>query len=948
MVVLYPVWFLLAIPLILVLWVWQMPSRWLLGLRVVVLFLVLAAMAGVSLSWRSYHGTLVVVVDRSLSMPQRSDVRQKELLELLQSKMSPQDKLAVVSFGQRAAIERVPQSGKFAGFLASVSKDGSHLSEALELALSMIPQGEAGKILVISDGKWTGSDPAVVSAVAATRGVAVDHHVMERSSAHDVAVARFSAPSSVTPGEAFLLTAVLQVPTARNLRYEIRRNGQVLEQGQQMFSSGRNLLTFRDRLITPGTVEYTLHVKGQEEDPVPENNTARLLLGVRGQKPLLLLSNTPQSGLYRLLQQSKISVVMQNPVETEISLQGLSRYSGVILENILAGQLGHTGMETLAAWVKQTGAGLMMTGGETAYGPGGYFRSPLDSILPVSMELRREHRKLSLAMAIVLDRSGSMAAPVPGGRTKMDLANLGTVETLQLLGPMDELGVLAVDTQPHVIVPMSNVVHKDTMRQRILSIASMGGGIYVYEGLKAAHQMLKTAKAMTKHVILFADAADAEQPGQYKALLEQFQKEGITVSVIGLGTDKDSDAAFLRDVAKRGKGRIFFTQDAQALPQLFAQDTFIVARSTFIKDPTPWQWTAGIHGITPSSFPKPPSLGGYNLCYLRPGATQAAISQDEYKAPIVAYWQVGLGRVLAYTGEMDGKHTGAVGTWQHTSDFVGSLVRWVLGQQQALPPSMLVTQQIKRGVAVLQLHLDPEQSTTLTQLPKVYTVRADSGANPVSSNSAMRWVSPHLLQTEIPLHGKETVVSTVHIPGYRPVVLAPVSLMYSPEFLPSAEQHGSRVLASISQMTQGRERVEVTSVWKDMPRKTTFLDIRPWLLGLAVLLFLLEILERRSGYVSSWLSAWRPQRASVSSQTQSETPTGDPTPNSIPTKSSRPSPEKSRTQVPQHMSETAHKTAPGVESTRKPTNTSDEKTEDVRSALQKASQRAQHRTDRKS
>ena len=96
-----------------------------------------------------------------------------------------------------------------------------------------------------------------------------------------------------------------------------------------------------------------------------------------------------------------------------------------------------------------------MTGGRESYGPGGYYKSPLEPILPVSMELRNEHRKLSLAIAVVLDRSGSMAIPAGGGKVKMDLANLGTVAVLDLLGPMDEFGCIAVDTIPHTISPLA-------------------------------------------------------------------------------------------------------------------------------------------------------------------------------------------------------------------------------------------------------------------------------------------------------------------------------------------------------------------------------------------------------------------------------------------------------------------------------------------------------------
>jgi uncharacterized membrane protein len=111
-------------------------------------------------------------------------------------------------------------------------------------------------------------------------------------------------------------------------------------------------------------------------------------------------------------------------------------------------------MENIAQWVTKAGAGLMMTGGKNAYGPGGYFKSPLEPIMPVSMELRREHRKLSLAIAVALDRSGSMGAPVGFGKTKMDLANLATVEVLDMLSAMDQFGVLAVDSSAHLIVDL--------------------------------------------------------------------------------------------------------------------------------------------------------------------------------------------------------------------------------------------------------------------------------------------------------------------------------------------------------------------------------------------------------------------------------------------------------------------------------------------------------------
>ena len=92
-------------------------------------------------------------------------------------------------------------------------------------------------------------------------------------------------------------------------------------------------------------------------------------------------------------------------------------------------------MENLATWVTHSGGGLMITVAGTPYGPGGYYKSPLEPIMPVSMELRREHRKLSLAIVVALDRSGSMAMPGRRrGRAKIELADLATAEVIEMLG----------------------------------------------------------------------------------------------------------------------------------------------------------------------------------------------------------------------------------------------------------------------------------------------------------------------------------------------------------------------------------------------------------------------------------------------------------------------------------------------------------------------------------
>ncbi len=865
MTLLEPLWLLLAIPLLAALLRYPLPGRFLNGLRVATILLLVLALAGAALRFPSRAGTVVVVVDRSRSMPAGSDADHKELIDLLHGAMGSSDRLAVVSFGETVAVERAPDGTKFTGFTHEVGADGSSLGEGIDIALSLVPKDSPGRVLVLSDGRWTGRDPAALVGAAADRRVAIDSRHRSRPAAGDLAVARVDAPTAVAPGEGFLVTAWVQSPVEDTVTYEVTRGDKVIASGEQRMTAGLNRVTFRDRAAEPGSQSYRVRVRAAGEDPVPENNTARVLVGVTGARPILHLTPLAASGLTALLKAGGLDVRAMPAERFNFTLEELSGYSAVILENVPADKIGTRNMETLASWVRASGSGLMVTGGRQSYGPGGYYKSPLEPILPVSMELRQEHRKLALAIVVALDRSGSMAVPAGGGKVKMDLANLGAAQVVDLLGPMDEFGCFAVDTSPHEVVALGTVKDKDALRDKVLRIKSSGGGIYVDEALKASAEMIRHAKAGTKHIVLFADTADAEQPGDYKELLDKTRKAGITVSVIGLGKNTDKDAALLEDVAKRGGGRLFITDSPEELPRLFAQDTFVVARNSFLDDPVTVQATPGLAALAGRPFALDRPIGGYNLCYLRPEAALGAFSRDEYKAPVVASWQAGSGRVLCYTGEADGKHAGAFAKSPETGDFYTSLARWTAGQSGSLAEGMAVTQEVRNGVNRVQLHLDPERKAEpFAGVPQLRTLRAKSGEAPRTETVPLTWSGPDTLVAEVSLAGEETALSTVSVPGQKPQSLAPVCLPFSPEYAPSPlgasdDDRGRAALERLARSTGGVERVELSGVWKDLPRRPRSFPLTPWLLLAAVACLLLEVLERRTGLVLSVVRALRPR-----------------------------------------------------------------------------------------
>jgi Mg-chelatase subunit ChlD len=858
-----PIWLLLIIPALLVVWLWPAPTRFLQFWRAALLGTIILAMCWPQLKLPSRHGTVIVIADRSLSMPEAADQRQQEIVSLIRQGMQGHDRLGVVTFGQAAVVERPPDSGPLQPWVQQVVPDASNLAHALQRALSLVPAEGSSRLLILSDGRWTGSDPSIVAGLAASRSIPVDYRYMGRPVSNDLAIERLEAPRVVTPGEAFMIGAWIRSPVGQEVRYELMRDQTVIATGTREMSGGVNRLLFRDIVPVDNeqavrTRRYTLAVTGQGEDPVPENNTAHLLVGIEESSAVLLVTTSPQGagrGLGSLLRAGGLKVNVRQPGEVNWSLEQLSAYNGVVLENVPANTMTPADMETISQWVQQTGSGLLMTGGRQSFGPGGYFKSPLDPILPVSMELRQEHRKFSVAIVVAMDRSGSMTAPVSGGKTKMDLANLGAAQLAEMLSPMDELGVLAVDTDAHEIVPLTPVTNPQAIKNTVLRSQSMGGGIYVYEALEAAAAMVAKAKPVTKHIILFSDAADSENPGNYKSLLDKCEAAGITVSVIGLGSPSDPDAGLLEDIARRGRGRIYFTQDAMELPRLFAQDTFVVARSSFIEEVTGVSLTGGMVSIAGTNFGQPPAAGGYNLSYLKDGANLAMVTQDEYNAPFVATWQAGAGRVAAYSGEVDGKFTGPIAQWNELGSMIASLTRWTTGRNLPLPANMLMRQVVQSGQYRIELHLDPQrQQLDLPRMPSVSVLSGVPGQAPLKQVTDMQWVSPDTLAVEVTMYSTHTALATVDMGGLGVYTLPPVMLPYSPEFEPVREDQGQATLKQIARATLGQERVDVQGIWNDLTRLPRWMPVAHWIAILAIVMLLLEVFERRSGLISAALS----------------------------------------------------------------------------------------------
>ncbi|WP_338863575.1 VWA domain-containing protein [Myxococcus stipitatus] len=829
---------LLLLPLGLFLWMYGRrpgPPMWLRG---ALLVLTVGALSGPELRRKDAGSDVVVVVDRSASMPRDVDRTAQELVSHLERERRPGDRVGVIAFGREARVEQsLSAAGGFGGFTRTVDTEASDLSSALDAANALIPRERTGRVLVLSDGRATGSDARGAARRLAARGIAVDWRQLSRPEPPlDVAVVSLEVPASVGVREPFQFSAMVHASAAVTGTVRLERNGRVLVKGPFNFQPGANVLPLRDLVEEPGLMRYQLVIE-TPGDGVPENDRGVAVLRVEGPRRVMLLTHQPKGTLAQALLAAGLLLEVRAPFR--LTLDDLDGVGAVVLENVDANTLGEPGLNALASYVEQAGGGLVMTGGRESFGEGGYRRSPVEPLLPVSLEMREEQRRASIAMSILMDCSCSMGANVPDGRTKMELAAEGVVGALGLLNPEDEASVHMVDTETHEIFPLSPV-NAGLPYDKVARGFSGGGGIYVGEALRSGRtQILKSEKA-TRHVLLFADAADSEEPDDYRATLAALQSESVTVSVIGLGTPKDSDAELLRDVARRGGGRVYFAEDAMSLPRVFSQETLAIARATFIDEPVSMEGAPDLPLLGRLSSEGLPQVGGYNLTYLRPQANVALRTLDTHAAPVLAMWTRGAGRAVAFTAEVDGPFTGELRQWGSLRAALEAMVRWSMAG--ASPLGDAVVRSERRG-HVLRVTLDlPPEAPMPGALPTLALLSGDGKSSPVEL--PMRWEDEDRLVAEVPLEGSGTWHPVVRV-GTRALRAPPVALPYSPEFEPGSPKEGLALLRSIAAVGGGVERLSMTGLFAEAPESEGNRALGPWLVSLAVALLLAEVAVRR-------------------------------------------------------------------------------------------------------
>ncbi|BDG60846.1 VWA domain-containing protein [Caldinitratiruptor microaerophilus] len=672
-------------------WVWAARRAWLraarragraawrrqlrhLAVRGLVVLLVGLALAEPALVRRLSRQTVVLVLDASAStapVRDRVEAWARRALDAL----PPGDRAAVVAVGAAAAVEEAPAADPvFSRLGARVDPGGSDLAAGLELAGALVPAGFAGRVVLVSDGRATGADPEAAARALAAAGMRVDVVPVGEPPAADTRLEAVELPEVAYAGEESTLVARVRAASAAAGTLRVYRDGALVAERQARLAPGLQALTVAVPVGPAGLHRYRVAWEPDDPaaDPVSANDALGAVQRVGGPPRVAVVApgDTEVRALTAALRAAGAGDVERlSPGAVPQDLAGWAAYEAAVLANVPATALPPGAMEALEAYVRDLGRGLAMVGGPDSYGLGGYAGTPVERALPVYMDLRGRGRLPRLALVVVIDKSGSMSGGA-GEADKMGLAKEAALRSVRLLRPRDTVGVLAFDTVPQWVVGPRPVGEGAGLAEAIGSIYA-DGGTEIYPALMAAYQALAAVDADLRHIILLTDGRSGST-GDYPQLIEAMRQARITLSGVAVGSD--ADQMLLEALSRAGGGRYYFTADPSSIPEIFAKETALATRS-FIVDGTFYPAAASPSPLLEGLREVPP-LQGYVATTPKERAEVVLVSPEG--DPVLAAWQYGSGRALAWTPDAGGRWAGS---WASAQAFVtlwGNALSWLL------------------------------------------------------------------------------------------------------------------------------------------------------------------------------------------------------------------------------------------------------------------------------
>jgi uncharacterized membrane protein len=644
-------------------------------LRVIIMLLLVLSLAGVQAVQSADRLVVVYLLDVSDSMGQESQAAALDYIRDSLQYISPEDEMGVVLFGANSLVER-PLSAvrELAPVLSTPITSNTDIAEGVRLALALFPADAARRIVVLSDGHATVGDTEAAAQLASAAGVEISYVNFSREPGPEVQVTNVIVPDSVNEGQQFDLTVTVESAAAIDATLTIMASGEIVGQEVVSLQQGTTNFTFNFPGLTgTGFRDFEVQVQPVGSDTYYQNNQMATFSRVIGPPRVLVVSTTDEETQFIIpaLQETGLIVDTATPTSLPIGISALAAYDSVILVNVPATEISVRRMQLIESYVKDLGGGLVVVGGPEAYAPGGYVDTPLEDALPVEMQIRDQQRLPSLTIAYVIDRSGSMSMIGPSGVENIELAKEAIIRSIGLLTPTDRAAVASFDASASWIAPFQDVNDSSALIRLVGQLRS-SGGTDILAGMNLVAREIVNEESEFRHIILLTDGG-ADPTGLVELSTALYEDAGVTTSVIAIGAGIPQ---FLNDMATAGHGNFHPVEVVESIPTIFSQETVLAQRSYIIEDPFyPSQVSQSpiLNGIT-----SVPQLLGYIATSARDTAQVILRTPDDNADPILAAWQYGLGRSVAFTSDATARWGQNWLDWSSYAQFWSQAVRWTI------------------------------------------------------------------------------------------------------------------------------------------------------------------------------------------------------------------------------------------------------------------------------
>ncbi len=793
---------------------------------------------------RSYRTATMFLLDHSYSIPYDVKKKATEWVNEQLKRLPKDDAAGVVLFGSEAMIELPPrQAPGEAGLNTVVGRGATDVGAAIRLALAVFPEGYQRRIVLVSDGNENQGHALAEAEAARAHGVVVDVFPLHYDYPREAWIEGLHVPPDLAPKEPFDVTVVVNSQTAGPAKLILHRNKGLLSAENVRLNKGKNVFTVRQKVDEPGNFNYSAVIE-MEGDTVSENNVAHAVAASHGEARVAVVAGAPDDGegLVRALREEGIKTAVLSPEELTARAAELASFDALVFANVEASRVPRGVLQAVEAAVHDAGVGFIMIGGEVSFGPGGYRGSPIEEILPVTMEQPQRRVIPNGALCLILH-----TCEIPEGNywsKQIGIAALNTLNSRDYMGAV----IFGGSGDAEWIFPPTLVTDKGALAKKIADC--MAGDMPSWDQTYTlAHKGLKPLNAAAKHIIAISDA---DPSGPSDNLIDAIIKDRITISTIAIFPHGASDIDRMARTAQRAKGRFYHVTDPKTLPQIFIKEAATVQRSMIIEGPfrpVVMAGTEALKGISPSEIPP---LHGYVLTNPKPALVRVSMGAPVAKevgdnAPagldtVMAEWMYGLGKTMAFTSDAKPRWAKEWTGWANYGKFWSQAVRSVLRTTRRAPYA--VASEVEGGKGRVVIDAVNEEGKFVHTLQFKGSVTSPEGKK---SGLSFRQVGPGRYEAEFDATevGVYSVAGTFEgAAGEKGFIAQGVPLSYAAEYRDL--KANLPLLESVRQRTNGRRLGPETPVYVPLPRSAGVArPLWPWLLMFILVLFPIDIFIRR-------------------------------------------------------------------------------------------------------